>query len=187
MLLCFISVTFPVIYFHPLVVFCRRRCSSSVETFPSSISSPCYCVLFLLLFLSFISIHWLCFAADVDHHQWKPFLPQLAHHATVFYFCDFSCHLFPSTGCVLPQTLIIISGNLSFLNWLTMLPCIACFDDASLSWLFARTTKLDVYKLQQETKADVQPRPAWSKYGVVFTCHAIMIIIIIIFIIYKVQ
>ncbi|GFN93000.1 lipase maturation factor [Plakobranchus ocellatus] len=35
------------------------------------------------------------------------------------------------------QVVLIISGNLSFLNWLTILPSLACFDDASLAWIFS--------------------------------------------------
>lgn len=35
------------------------------------------------------------------------------------------------------QSVLITSGNLSFLNWLTMLPAIYCFDDAFLSKLFS--------------------------------------------------
>ncbi|XP_042654408.1 lipase maturation factor 1 isoform X1 [Tyto alba] len=38
---------------------------------------------------------------------------------------------------ILFQVLLILSGNLSFLNWLTMVPSIACFDDASLGFLFS--------------------------------------------------
>lgn len=34
------------------------------------------------------------------------------------------------------QSILITSGNLSFLNWLTMLPAIYCFDDAFVSKLF---------------------------------------------------
>ncbi|KAK2493145.1 LOW QUALITY PROTEIN: hypothetical protein MC885_008901 [Smutsia gigantea] len=30
------------------------------------------------------------------------------------------------------QAVLIVSGNLSFLNWLTMVPSLACFDDAAL-------------------------------------------------------
>ncbi|XP_071481421.1 lipase maturation factor 1-like [Diadema antillarum] len=37
---------------------------------------------------------------------------------------------------ILFQVTLIISGNLSFLNWLTILPAISCFDDQSLTWLF---------------------------------------------------
>jgi hypothetical protein len=36
---------------------------------------------------------------------------------------------------VLFQVLLILSGNLSFLNWLTMVPAIACFDDGLLGRL----------------------------------------------------
>uniref|UniRef100_A0A663F8H4 Lipase maturation factor n=1 Tax=Aquila chrysaetos chrysaetos TaxID=223781 RepID=A0A663F8H4_AQUCH len=38
---------------------------------------------------------------------------------------------------ILFQVLLIISGNLSFLNWLTIVPSIACFDDSSLGFLFS--------------------------------------------------
>ncbi|XP_010568908.1 PREDICTED: lipase maturation factor 1 [Haliaeetus leucocephalus] len=38
---------------------------------------------------------------------------------------------------ILFQVLLIISGNLSFLNWLTIVPSIACFDDGSLGFLFS--------------------------------------------------
>eukprot|EP00752_Nemacystus_decipiens_P005434 g4925.t1 len=34
------------------------------------------------------------------------------------------------------QLAIIVSGNLSFLNYLTILPFIWCFDDRSLAWMF---------------------------------------------------
>jgi Lipase maturation factor len=32
------------------------------------------------------------------------------------------------------QIVLIVSGNLSFLNWLTIVPAIACFDDRALLW-----------------------------------------------------
>ena len=35
------------------------------------------------------------------------------------------------------QVVLIISGNLSFLNWLTILPSLACFDDMSYAWMFS--------------------------------------------------
>jgi len=37
---------------------------------------------------------------------------------------------------ILFQCLIIASGNLSFLNWLTLLPAVFCFDDAFISKIF---------------------------------------------------
>ena len=36
---------------------------------------------------------------------------------------------------VLFQVALIGSGNLSFLNYLTIIPALACFDDAALMWL----------------------------------------------------
>ncbi|XP_061180484.1 lipase maturation factor 1-like [Saccostrea echinata] len=38
---------------------------------------------------------------------------------------------------ILFQVVLIISGNLSFLNWLTIVPSLACFDDPSLAWMFS--------------------------------------------------
>nr|XP_022337008.1 lipase maturation factor 1-like [Crassostrea virginica] len=52
---------------------------------------------------------------------------------------------------ILFQVVLIISGNLSFLNWLTIVPSLACFDDASLSWLFSGkpdSVKDQVLKIQ---------------------------------------
>ena len=40
---------------------------------------------------------------------------------------------------VLFQVNIILSGNLSFLNWLTIVPALACFDDGFLAKLLPRT------------------------------------------------
>jgi hypothetical protein len=43
---------------------------------------------------------------------------------------------------VLFQVILILSGNLSFLNWLTIVPAIACFDDGALGRLLpARLTR----------------------------------------------
>ena len=39
---------------------------------------------------------------------------------------------------ILFQVLLIVSGNLSFLNWLTILPCLACFDDRFYAVLFKK-------------------------------------------------
>lgn len=40
------------------------------------------------------------------------------------------------------QSVLISSGNFSFLNWLTMVPAIACLDDALLANLFSPSTQL---------------------------------------------
>ncbi|XP_007499344.1 lipase maturation factor 1 isoform X2 [Monodelphis domestica] len=60
---------------------------------------------------------------------------------------------------ILFQVILIISGNLSFLNWLTIVPSIACFDDAALGFLFGSQpggVKDRVHKLQLEDKPPVR-------------------------------
>ena len=57
------------------------------------------------------------------------------------------------------QAVLIVSGNLSFLNWLTMLPSIFCFDDYMLSWLFSKASVKKVIGLQRERKEGVERPP----------------------------
>lgn len=56
---------------------------------------------------------------------------------------------------------LIISGNLSFLNWLTIVPSLACFDDVSLGFLFhsAGGAKKAVLEIQREDAAGRTPKP----------------------------
>jgi len=64
---------------------------------------------------------------------------------------------------ILFQVILIISGNLSFLNWLTILPSLMCFDDKSLAFLFSSSSAKDeVIKIQQLQKAGAGPRPTWG-------------------------
>ena len=49
--------------------------------------------------------------------------------------------LFAGICFVAFQLILIISGNLSFLNWLTIVPALACFDDRSLAWLFPQRVR----------------------------------------------
>jgi hypothetical protein len=56
---------------------------------------------------------------------WFVFWPQLARHLA-------------GLVIVLFQINIILSGNLSFLNWLTIVPALACFDDSFWSRLLPR-------------------------------------------------
>ncbi len=44
--------------------------------------------------------------------------------------------LVAGTLFVVFQATLIASGNLSFLNWLTIVPALACFDDHAVAWLF---------------------------------------------------
>uniref|UniRef100_A0A224YK93 Lipase maturation factor n=1 Tax=Rhipicephalus zambeziensis TaxID=60191 RepID=A0A224YK93_9ACAR len=48
------------------------------------------------------------------------------------------------------QVILIMSGNLSFLNWLTILPSIPYFDDAVLKWMFSKKTSNQVAFLAKE-------------------------------------
>lgn len=69
------------------------------------------------------------------------------------------------------QVVLIISGNLSFLNWLTMVPSMACFDDATLGFLFPSGPgglKDRVLKLQEETARGAQPTLRCGKWTVSF-------------------
>ena len=56
---------------------------------------------------------------------WFSFGPRLARHIAGLVMISF-------------QILLIISGNLSFLNWLTIVPFIACLDDGLLRRIFPR-------------------------------------------------
>lgn len=60
-----------------------------------------------------------------------------------------------------PQVVLIISGNLSFLNWLTIVPSLACFDDASLGFLFSSRggAKKAALEIQREESAGQTNQP----------------------------
>ena len=56
-----------------------------------------------------------------------------------FYFGPRRARLVAGALTVAFQVLLIVSGNLSFLNWLTLTVAVACFDDASLARLISST------------------------------------------------
>ena len=58
---------------------------------------------------------------------WFNFLAELA--APLFVFGPRLARHIAGSVIILFQLVIIISGNLSFLNWLTIVPAIACYDD----------------------------------------------------------
>ena len=65
---------------------------------------------------------------------------------------------------VLFQVVLIISGNLSFLNWLTIVPALACFDDRSLSWMFSSRrggVKSQVVAIQSRDKTEARRHLSW--------------------------
>ncbi|XP_041670075.1 lipase maturation factor 1 isoform X1 [Cheilinus undulatus] len=62
---------------------------------------------------------------------------------------------------ILFQVVLIVSGNLSFLNWLTIVPSLACFDDASLGFLFhsGSQARKAVYECQSDKTAGRNTKP----------------------------
>jgi hypothetical protein len=67
------------------------------------------------------------------------------------------------TIIVLFQLMLILSGNLSFLNWLTIIPALACFDDG----LWAKVLPRPLVARATGAAADVRPsraleRTAWA-------------------------
>ncbi len=67
---------------------------------------------------------WFNFLAEVVA-PWFIFWPRIARHIA-------------GSVIVLLQIILIFSGNLSFLNWLTIVPALACFDDGFWSRLLPR-------------------------------------------------
>jgi hypothetical protein len=67
---------------------------------------------------------WLNWLAELVA-PWFVFWPRIARHIA-------------GSVIVLFQVAIILSGNLSFLNWLTIVPALACFDDSFWSRLLPR-------------------------------------------------
>ncbi|XP_073492526.1 lipase maturation factor 1 isoform X2 [Aquarana catesbeiana] len=68
---------------------------------------------------------------------------------------------------ILFQVLLILSGNLSFLNWLTIVPCLACFDDASFSFLFSSkdgSVKHQVAKIQRQDASGGRLPKSYGSY-----------------------
>lgn len=67
---------------------------------------------------------------------WFNFLAELA--APWFVFWPRAGRHLAGSVIVLFQVVIILSGNLSFLNWLTIIPALACFDDGFWSKLLPK-------------------------------------------------
>jgi hypothetical protein len=106
------------------------------------------------------------------------FLPHWANQIGVLYnhFCELVVPIFVfgprrvrhAAGLFLLsfQCLLILSGNLAFLNWLTIIPIVACFDDTRLARLVPRRWR---------ARAESPPAPpgrgqgvaAWGLVGVV--------------------
>lgn len=81
---------------------------------------------------------------------WFIFWPKIARHIA-------------GTVIVLFQIFIILSGNLSFLNWLTIVPALACFDDSFWAKLLPRylVRKAETANASAETSVPILTT-AWS-------------------------
>ena len=71
---------------------------------------------------------------------WFAFGPRLSRHIAGALLVSFQC-------------LLIVSGNLSFLNYLTIVPMLACFDDSMLARLLPRRL------VAAAGRANAEPRP----------------------------
>ena len=78
---------------------------------------------------------------------WLVFGPRLARHVA---------------GCVLLlfQVFLILSGNLSFLNWLTIVPVLACFDDSVLRRILPGRLVARAARAAEEARASRAQRVA---------------------------
>ena len=107
--------------------------------------------------------------------RWFHFLPRAALKAGVLfnYLAELVAPWFafyPRTGrhiagvvLVLFQLTLILSGNLSFLNWLTIVPVLACFDDSFCARLFPRTlVKRAVDAVEEAKPSRAMNRSAWT-------------------------
>jgi hypothetical protein len=74
---------------------------------------------------------------------WFAFAPGIWRHAAGFFLFTF-------------QLFLIFSGNLSFLNWLTIVPILACFDDS----LLARLLPKSLAERARRAAAEAQPSRA---------------------------
>lgn len=81
---------------------------------------------------------WYNFLAELVA-PWFIFYPRIARHIA-------------GSIIVFLQIILIFSGNLSFLNWLTILPALACFDDSFWSRILPR--KLVIHAEKAEAEAE---------------------------------
>jgi len=77
---------------------------------------------------------------------WFGFGPRLARHIAGILMAGF-------------MVILIFSGNLSFLNWLTIVPCLACFDDSFWRRVLPRFITRHAVRCAQHAASENMPRP----------------------------
>ena len=89
-------------------------------------------------------------------------------------YCIFYEVLFYSiinVSCLCEQVILISTGNLSFLNWLTIVPSIWFFDDKFLARFFPSDTVARVSRLQAEDEEILEkPSKFYRRVRQVFHC-----------------
>ena len=100
---------------------------------------------------------------------WFNWLAELA--APLFVFWPRIARHVAGVVIVLFQINIILSGNLSFLNWLTIIPALACFDDGFWSRVLPRPL---VRRAQAATSRAVPSKPMLTTAWVVTAIIAIL-------------
>ena len=86
-----------------------------------------------------------------------------------------SCRIFAGIVQIIFQVILIISGNLSFLNWLTILPSICFLDDLFLSSLFSDKALKDLYESQKPVLFNRYKRVISKIYNVAQLCLLMLI------------
>ena len=81
--------------------------------------------------------HWVHAAGVVMNHVVEVGLPWLA-------FGPRRARLVAAMGMIGFQGVLIVSGNLAFLNWLTLVPVLALLDDDAVRWLIPRRWRGEV-------------------------------------------
>jgi hypothetical protein len=94
--------------------------------------------------------HWMSKAGVVFNHLVELALPWL------MLFGRWATRI-AGIGFVVFQVSLIVSGNLSFLNWLTIVPALACFDDAFLGKLLPRAFS----RWADQAETGRTPEPVW--------------------------
>ncbi len=100
---------------------------------------------------------------------WFNFLAELI--APFFVFWPRMARHIAGSVIVLFQITIILSGNLSFLNWLTIVPALACFDDSFWSKILPRAL---VNKARIAGKNEVPSRPMLTTAWIVTAIVALL-------------
>lgn len=74
------------------------------------------------------------------------------------------------------QVILILSGNLSFLNWLTIVPALACFDDRALAWALPAAARRRILLAAAERPASPLQRGAAVVLAVVVALLSVNVV-----------